>query len=57
MIINATNYDAVVWNDQRKWNIGSMFKSYSGLEENEYELVQKKALKYIFVSLSKLRNI
>ena len=42
MIINATNYDAVVWNDQWKWNIGSMFKSYSGLEENEYELVQKR---------------
>ena len=57
MIINATNYDAVVWNDKRKWNIGSMFKSNSGLEENEHELLQKKALKEIFVSLSKLRNI
>ena len=34
-----------------------MFKSNSGLEENEHELLQKKALKEIFVSLSKLRNI
>lgn len=34
-----------------------MFKSNSGLAENKYELIQKKALKEIFESHSKLRKI
>lgn len=51
------DYDAAVWHGQRKWNSGSMFKSNSGLAENKYELIQKKALKEIFASHSKLRKI